>query len=277
MLTANWAEVMTVFEAFFAFHKTPFQRDLAVKDLFTTPAHAEMVSRLKYIAEKRCFGLITGEVGAGKTTALRKLVALLNPNKYKALYISDSALTPRNFYWEALRQLDYEPRFYRGDAKRQLHKAVLELKEQGKVPVVIVDEAHLLGKEMLEEIRFLLNFNMDSMSPMSLILTGQPELRRILQLNIYEAIAQRINIRYHLPAMDRAETQEYILHHLKIAGATGAIFTDAAIDVIYEYSGGIARKVNNVCQASLLHAALGQKRLIDDHMIKVVIENEFAV
>jgi len=267
-----------MFEPFFGFHRTPFGRDLPVKFLFTTPAHEELVSRLKYAAEKRLFALTTGEVGASKSTALRQLTSLLNPNKYRVIYISDSGLTPRHFYWEALRQLDCDPRFNRGQAKRQLHQVVFDLVEnQQKAPVVIVDEAHLLDREMLEEIRFLLNFRMDSYNPMSLILVGQPELRRILQLQVYEAIAQRVNLRYHLPPMEREEVKDYVDHHLKTAGVSSPIFTDDALDVVYEYAGGIARKVNNVCLACLMAAAVEQKRLIDDHMVKVVIENEFAV
>ena len=129
---------------------------------------------------------------------------------------------------------------------------------------------------MLEEIRFFLNFHMDSYNPMSLILVGQPELRRVFQLQVYEAISQRLNLRYHLPPMDREETGGYVAHHLKIAGVTAAIFTDDALDVIFEFAGGIARKVNNICLACLLDAAIRQKRLIDDHMVKVVIANEFS-
>jgi type II secretory pathway predicted ATPase ExeA len=267
-----------MFEPFFGFEKTPFQKDVPVGKLFVTPAYEELVSRLKYTAEKRLFALITGEVGSGKSTALRKLLELLNPNKYRVIYISDSALTPRHFYWESLRQLGCEPKFNRGQAKRQLHQVILDLAEnERKTPVIIIDEAHLLDKEMLEEMRFLLNFRMDSYNPLSLILVGQPELKRVLQLQVYEAIAQRVNLRYHLPPMDRQESKEYVCHHLKVAGATSSIFTDDALDVIYEYSGGIARKINNVCLACLLSASASQKRLIDDHMVRIVIENEFAV
>ncbi len=266
-----------MFEPFFGFERTPFQRDFPVENCFSTPGFEELVSRLKYAAEKRFFVLATGDVGSGKTTALRQLVTLLNPNRYRVIYISESALTPRNFYWEALRQLDCKPSFLRGDAKRQLHQVILELAETShKIPVTIIDEAHLLGKEMLEEIRFLLNFHMDSYNPMSLILVGQPELRRVFQLQVYEAISQRLNLRYHLPPMDRQEMSGYVAHHLKMAGVGSAIFTDDALDVIFEFSGGIARKVNNVCLACLLDAAIRQKRLIDDHMVKVVIANEFS-
>jgi len=266
-----------MFEQFFGFSKTPFGRDLEVKDLFIGAGQQELISRLKYVAQRKQFGLFTGEVGSGKSTAARVLMPELNPAKYQLLYISDAKLSPRNFYWEALHQLGQEPRFYRGDAKRQLHRVVLDLYEnQKKTPVIIIDEGHLLSKEMLEEIRFLTNFKMDSYSPMSLILLGQPELRRILQMQIYEAITQRVNLRFHLPGMEQAETAKYIDHHLKVAGVQNALFTEDAIEVIHEYCGGIARKVNNVCVACLLDAFAQRKTLIDDRMVKVVLENEFA-
>ena len=266
-----------MFEQFFGFGKTPFGRDLESNELYETEGRKELISRLKYTAQRRQFGLFTGEVGSGKSTAARVLVAELNPAKYQVLYVSDSKLSPRNFYWEALHQLGQEPRFYRGDAKRQLHRAILDLFEnQKKTPVIIIDEGHLLSKEMLEEILFLTNFKMDSYSPMSLILLGQPELRRILQMQIYEAIVQRVNIRFHLPWMELKETVSYVNHHLKIAGVQNSLFTTDAVEIIHEFCGGIARKVNNVCTACLLDAYAVRKTLIDDHMVKVVLENEFA-
>lgn len=265
-----------MFEAFFCFTKTPFARDIAVNELYTSEAHNELYSRLEYASRNKFFTVVTGDVGTGKSTAIRKLSTQLDPNRYKVIYISDSALTPRNFYWEALNQLGCEPRFYRGDAKRQLQKELTSLVEVWhKLPVVIVDEAHRLSREMLEEIRFLLNFKMDSYNPLSLILVGQSELKEILKLGVYEAISQRINLRYSLPPLSRNETREYVARHIEASGVTNQIFTDAAMDVIYEFSSGVARKVNNVCVSSLLHAAGLKKRLIDDHMVRTVIESEF--
>jgi general secretion pathway protein A len=266
-----------MFEQFFGFTKTPFGRDLEAKELYSSQGQQELVSRLKYVAGRRQLGLFTGEVGSGKSTAVRWLTTELNPAKYQVIYISDAKLSPRNFYWEALHQLGQEAKFYRGDAKRQLHRVILDLFEnQKKTPVIIIDEGHLLSREMMEEIRFLTNFRMDSYSPMSLILLGQGELRRILQMQIYEAIVQRVNIRFHLPGMEQTETLGYVNHHLKIAGVQNSLFTEDAVEVIHEYAGGMARKVNNVCVACLLDAFAQRKTLIDDRMVKIVLENEFS-
>lgn len=266
-----------MFEQYFNLTKTPFGRDIPETELYSTPSVEELCVRLEYAARNRLFAVVTGDVGTGKTTTLRKLVSGLDSNRYKVMYISDSALTPRNFYWEVLNQLGCEAKFYRGDAKRQLTRELANLIEtQKRIPVIILDEAHLLSREMLEEVRFLLNFKMDSYNPMSLILAGQSELRDILKKQIYEAICQRIDIRYHLPSYDRQQTGEYIKKQLEYAGETRDIFTEKAVGEIYDYSHGVARKINKLCTACLMHAAQKQTKLVDDYTVRLIIEEELS-
>ena len=142
--------------------------------------------------------------------------------------------------------------------------------------MIIIEEGHLRKREMLEEIRFLTNFKMDSFSPMSLFLLGQPELRRILSTQLYEASVQRLNLRFHLPGTALEVSKGYIAHHLYVAGAANALFTDAAFEIMHDYTLGIPRKSNNVCLASLLAGFAERKRLIDDYTVRVVIEQELA-
>jgi type II secretory pathway predicted ATPase ExeA len=173
--------------------------------------------------------------------------------------------------------LGYNPRFYRGDAKRQLTKALSDLSETGQIPVIAVDEAHLLSHEMLEEIRFLMNWDMDSKSACSLILMGQSELRSKLKLQIHQAIDGRVDMRFHLMPMSKEETYSYIKHRLEMARSRREIFTEAALEALHDYSGGIPRKVNKTAHASLMVAASQNKTLVDDYLVKEVIVSELEV
>ncbi|MCL2342465.1 MAG: ATP-binding protein, partial [Firmicutes bacterium] len=178
-----------MFEDFYGFRETPFSRTIPTDKLYRGNDSDELIERLKYTAKRQLFAVMTGDSGTGKTTTLRRFHDELLSSQYRVLYLSDSKMTPRSFYKSILEQLGFESSHYRGEAKRQLHKEIEIMKGvHGMLPVVIVDEAHLLDREMLEEIRFLLNFKMDSQSPMALILAGQSELWEKLKLQSYAAI-----------------------------------------------------------------------------------------
>jgi len=262
-----------MFEAFFNFTKTPFQRNIPPDALYMTPQFYALQDRLAHGVKNRYFLIVTGESGCGKTVALRYFMSRLDPSRTVTLYVSESNLTPRNFYFDLLNQLGIKPRFYRGDAKRQLVKEFQSLSNDKKLLVIIIDEAHLCDMEMLTEIRFLLNFDMDSRSPMSLILAGQSEIRDTLKKQVYEAISQRIDLRCHIPPLDRSQTADYITAHiLYAAGSHSDIFTDAAVAAIFDFSGGLPRKINRLACLCLMHAAQTNKRIVDDHMVALIID-----
>jgi type II secretory pathway predicted ATPase ExeA len=266
-------------EQFYHFKQTPFERNIPVEHLYTTPKFDELLSRLDYAARNRKFIVLTGGVGVGKTTAVRKFVVSLDPKNFRCIYIADSALTPRVFYWEVLTQLasDVKPSFYRSEGKRKMMERFSSLVDSTQIiPVVIIDEAHLLSSIMLEETRFLLNNSMDSQNPMSLVIVGQSELWAKLSKEIFEPITQRIDFRFALAPFDRAQTQDYIHAHLSYAGETREIFTPSAVDAIYNFSGGVARKINKVCSLSLLYASQKAMHTIDGGIIDYVAEQELS-
>ena len=264
-----------MFEQFYEFEQTPFSRDIPVEHLYPVPGQEEVLSRLAYAAKMRWFAVLTGECGSGKSTIIRSLKDTLDGRGYRCMYIADSSLTPRHFYNGILSQLGVEGKFYRGDSKRILQRELEILTVlQHITPVIIVDEAHLLEREMLEELRFMLNVAVDSQSPMSLILSGQPELKATLKRQSSLAISQRVNIQCETRYLDVAQTKEYILHQLRYAKSKSDIFSDEAISQIQKYTYGSPREINKLCTHALIYGSQQNKKILDDRCIDLIGKEE---
>ena len=265
-----------MYETYFGMDHTPFTRDVPPEALYESKCMEDILGRLAYAADRQLFAVVTADAGCGKSTLIRKFAASLSKENYILLYLSDSKLTPRWFYKGMLDQLGLESKFYRGDAKRQLQKEIEILRGvEHKRVVCVLDEAHLLEKETIEEFRFLLNYRFDSMSPMALILVGQNELwDDKLKLKRYAAVRQRIDINCVLNHLDRAETETYIRSHLRYSGCDQELFTARAFDEIYKSSTGIPRIINHICDKALMYACQQQHKLVDDREITFVVEHE---
>ena len=270
--------VSRVFEEFFGMSHTPFARDVPADRLYESAATADVLGRLTYAADRQLFAVLTADAGCGKSTIIRKFASSLNRDEYIMLYLSDSKLTPSWLYKGMLRQLGIVPKFYRSEAKDQLQNEIRRIQGKEKKKLVcVLDEAHLLDKDTLEEFRFLLNYRFDSMSPMSLILVGQTELwDEKLRLQRYAAIRQRIEVNCVIPHLDRAETERYIRSHLEYAEGPTEIFTMKAVDIVAKESSGIPRVINRICEKSLMFAFQQQRKMVDDYMVSFVLEHEIA-
>lgn len=264
-----------MYEKFYGMKHTPFVRSIPSQMLYRTRQGAETFSRLEYSAENQLFSVLIGEPGTGKTSTLRKLKDELPESEYMVLYVSDSKLTPRSFYNYMLNQMGCKSEFLRNTARNALHKQIEIMRNvQNRKAVVILDEAHLLSKEMLEEARFLLNYKMDSENPIALILSGQTELWDKLRLSVYRAILERIDIECFLTPMDFSDTKQYIESQLEYAGVETPVFTEDAMKTIYEFSGGNPRLINRACSQSLIYGAQMKQNCIDSKSVEIVLANE---
>jgi type II secretory pathway predicted ATPase ExeA len=259
---------MTMWENFFGFKKTPFSDNPDAKQLFASQAWNQVNARLQFLVDHHAAGLLTGEVGAGKSTAARSFTATLNPSLYKILYLHWSSGSGSDLLRQLARELDIEPAYRRGDLVRQISEAIVRLNQNKKQhPLLICDEAHLLCHATLEQFPLLLNFDMDSSHYLTLLLVGQPLLRRTLSLQLHEALRQRIAVHYHLEGLTREEFDAYLAHQLKAAGITQPLFDDTATQALYQASKGILRKVNKLAVTALRLAALRKASVVDETIL----------
>jgi general secretion pathway protein A len=260
-----------MFNEHFGLHSEPFRKDLPTSQLFPSQQHQELVARLQYIIRSRAFGLISGEVGAGKSTAVRALYDLVDRAQHQFVYIADSELAPRAFYRDVLGQLGIPAPFHSREAKRLFEATLLEgYRSHGRQPVIVLDEAHLLAPEMLQEIRFILNFHFDSVSPISFVLVGQPELRGKLKMRAFEALIQRVQVRYHLGGLPSEQVAPYVEHHMRLAGAARPIFSEHAIQALAALTRGIPRLLNAYCVNCLLDACAHDQKVVDEANVRRV-------
>jgi len=254
------------------FSRMPFGKDLAPSMLHRHPGHAEAVARICWCVDEAAIGVITGEVGAGKTVAVRAALAELDASRHTVIYLGNPAIGSRGLYTTIVSRLGQVPRFHRCSLVPQAQQALAaEAAERGRRVVVVVDEAHLLGPDQLEELRLLTNAEMDSVSPFALVLAGQPLLRQRLRLGAFAALDQRVALRYGLPPLSQPDTADYIAHHLKLAGRSDTLFSDDAIARVHKASRGLPRAVNNLAVQALIAAFAAGASIVDDKAARTAV------
>jgi type II secretory pathway predicted ATPase ExeA len=259
-------------QAHYGFTKMPFGRALAPQMLHRHGAHAEAVARIGWCIAERALGVITGEVGAGKTVAVRAALAALDPSRHTTIYLGNPAVGGRGLYAGIVTALGGVPRFHKAALIPQTAELLAaEDHERGRTVVLVLDEAHLLQADQLEELRLLTNADMDSHSPFACLLVGQPTLRRRIKLGTFAALDQRIALRYAMSGMDGAETKAYLSHHLKLAGRSDTLFSDDATALIHQVSRGLPRAVNNLAVQALVAAFATGKAIVDESSARAAV------
>jgi general secretion pathway protein A len=263
-----------VYEEFYGLSEAPFNITPDPRFLFFSDQHREAFNHVLFgIRERKGFIQLTGEVGAGKTTVCRAVLAELSEN-YRTALILNPTMTAPQLFRAILVELGIKPR--RADKTaylEQLNAFLLDQVSAGNDVVLFIDEAQDLGADLLEQVRLLSNLETDRRKLLQIVLIGQPELRHKLDDGSLRQLRQRITVRFHLRPLSREDTQRYIAHRLRVAGAHDSRprFTPWAIRTVHRYSGGVPRLINAVCDKTLLYGYVNGTHELPSRAVRLAI------
>ncbi len=260
-----------MYKSFYNLQRNPFEITPDPSFLFPTTRHNEALASLYYgVTAHRGFVVLTGEVGTGKTLILRSLLGLLQRRDVAFALIFNPTLSPLEFIRYIASDFGLP---VTGKAKDELihvlNDFLLRQHEKGLTSLLVVDEAHHLSSEILEEIRLLTNLETSQQKLLQIVLAGQPEFDQILDSHELRQLKQRIALRCHLEALGLQQTKDYMSRRLSIAGADASsqIFSEAAIEAVFRHSRGIPRLINTICESALLAGYAKQAPTIPPEII----------
>jgi type II secretory pathway predicted ATPase ExeA len=271
-----------MYQSYWGFKEKPFENTPDPRFFYATPKHEEALMRMIYaVREHKSAAMLSGEYGSGKTLLTRLITSYLltDSNKYNVAVIINPDLSSDELLEEIMYQLGKTPPSgsKKGELLRELNTILYSISQQGKHTVIIVDEAQAIRDEKtLEEMRLLLNFQLNDRFLLTLLLFGQPELRE--KISHVRQFDQRLSLRYHLYTLSESETANYIKYRCQVAGCDKEIFTPDACSNIYLSTGGVPRLINTVCDTSLLVGMNKELHEIDRHIAEeVAIDLNLAI
>ena len=262
------AAEMTEYRRFYELHSRPFGKHPEGRPFFYSQLE-DLTEHLRVVAEEGGAGMVSGEVGIGKTTAVRHFLGGLDQSQYHVCYIG-STRHPRGILRALVESFGVPSPYLKSDMLSQAARLIgRTFLEQRRRTVFALDEAHLAADAFLEDLRLLTNFEMDSRDPMALLLVGHPSLRARLRQPIHAALADRLNFHYRLEGFSATETLHYIEEHMAQAGASPGVFSPEAARAIFEYAQGAPRRINRLALACLAQGALKEIRPITAELVSV--------
>ncbi|HOW36393.1 MAG TPA: AAA family ATPase [Candidatus Omnitrophota bacterium] len=257
----------------YGFSESPFTITPNSRFFFASSRHTEALNTMIYAIEQRKgFVVITGEIGSGKTTVCRTLLNRLDQKTHTAL-ITNTNINNKDLLLMIMDELGINYTMTtKAKLLNQLNEYLIEQLRHDCNVVLIIDEAQNLKPSVLEEVRLLSNLETETEKLIQIILLGQPELKKKLGLDRLEQFRQRIAVYYHLDALNPRETNEYVTHRLRMASNSDRkYFTDGALELVYKFSQGIPRLVNQICDSALLTGYTQDVGVIDDKILYEVI------
>ncbi|MDQ7827361.1 MAG: AAA family ATPase [Candidatus Eremiobacteraeota bacterium] len=256
-------------QTFFAFSKIPFTKYVWSSKMFQAKSQQELLQGLHYSLEVRGISLVIGSPGVGKSITLRKFKDELSPQHYQPYYLWNTRISPVGFMRSLCRTFQLPPAPYIADMFDSVNAFLGGLEEtMGKYPVLIFDECDNLSREVLERIRLLMNFEMDSDERFSLIMCGTEKLQNLLREHAHTAFRQRITYCHKLRPFSFDDARAYVNYHLSRVDGAPEIFTDGAVNLMFQMSRGLPRVMNQVAIQSLIHAAIHRNERIDENLIR---------
>jgi len=266
----------TIYRNFFGFSREPFQADLETKNILLTDEVKDVSRRFDYVVRLGGIGLVTGDIGAGKSTALRWAVAQQHPSRYRIIWVTASCGSILEIYRQILAEFEmYTATSSRAVLTRLIRKQIEDLARTKIQPILVVDEASLLRLEVFSELHTITQFECDSKPWLPIILAGQKNLADNLLHRHAASLASRIMSRIHLDAVTRKVMDEYLDHHLTIAGIKNSPFEEAAVTAIFQGSGGIFRKANHLARGALIAAASEKSQIVTVEHVRLAANEIF--
>ncbi len=247
----------TGYQTFFGFKNEPFRSDLSQKEILETDALKSVRTRFDYAVRLGSTALLTGEIGSGKSTAIRYCLQQLHPSEYISFYVTATSGSILELYRQITSEMGiHQSSNSRAVMTRLIQKEIAEIIDGKKMKVVlVVDEASLLRLEVFAELHTLCQFHRDSKPWLPMILIGQSSLIDKLMYRSSAPLASRVVARSHLEGLDLQAMEQYLEHHLGLSGIKNNLFEDAAITAIHQGSGGLLRKANHLARGALIAAA----------------------
>jgi general secretion pathway protein A len=261
-----------MYASFFGLNEKPFSITPDPRYLFLSERHAEALAHLVYgVNEAGGFIQLTGEVGTGKTTVVRSLLAQA-PKHAEIALILNPRMTPAEFLLAICEELGIQVEARSEGSLKDLVDLLsfhlLKAHAEGRRVVLVVDEAQNLAPDVLEQVRLLTNLETETQKLLQIILIGQPELREVLDRTELRQLAQRVTGRYHLDPLSGDETSAYVRHRLRVAGATQEVFSNGALREVRRLSGGVPRLVNIICDRALLGAFTEDRHVVTASVVR---------
>jgi len=266
-----------MYAAFFGLKENPFSLSPEPRYLFLSEQHRDALNCLLYgIKEKKGFVLLSGDIGMGKTTICRSLLASLDHSVETAL-IFNTAISDLDLLETILGEYGVDVKAESKSKKNYidiLNDVFLKNFAAGKTSVLLIDEAQNLSHGVLEQIRMLSNLETETEKLIQIILIGQPEINNNLMLPALRQLNERITVRYHLKPLSPAEVRDYIGYRLKVANGPGSLrFTRGAFSLIYNFSEGIPRRINAICDRALLIAYTKNMSKINRKTVRLAVHD----